>query len=461
MRDTSYVQFHGVECILIEENENINLLLKDPNDIAKIRPYLEDHNFFLNYEGTIGFQSTAFIERMSFDTNHIIRLLPRYIVNRYHINSFNGFELTGEVIDDFFSPSRYFYDQKKNTTKSSVDLVYNKKIAESWEIKFENHSVCIILSFGDILQKGIASDLMLHAKLTVEFENTSDLAYLYRLYRMVIRFLQIIRYDTKCGKLQINLFYTKDGRKSYNGYLRDFSIDEEQFLPANYKLEYEGFKPYIQKFLQFAADNTDYTFHHYPSKGIRFRGRDYSAVDYMNIFAAFESECHLKKELYEKVDTTKIQSIKDCIISQLNAYPTEVLTTQELNFLNNAKDRILQLGTQFGQTKKIINAYEVLHNALDGSIKNIFYLPEFRLKGPLREKKLKEIANFLTEKRGAIAHGRFSSMFSDTDAQKIRFLEILTYAQMLKRVGLKDSDVERVIGAVFHCNYILFNEQFR
>lgn len=113
MRDTSYVQFHGVECILTEENENINLLLKDPNDIAKIRPYLEDHNFFLNYEGTIGFQSTAFIERMSFDINHIIRLLPRYIVNRYHINSFNGFELTGEVIDDFFSPSRYFYDQKR------------------------------------------------------------------------------------------------------------------------------------------------------------------------------------------------------------------------------------------------------------------------------------------------------------------------------------------------------------
>ena len=57
MRDTSYVQFHGVDCILIEENENISLLLKDPNDITQIRPYLEDHNFFLNYEGTIGFQS--------------------------------------------------------------------------------------------------------------------------------------------------------------------------------------------------------------------------------------------------------------------------------------------------------------------------------------------------------------------------------------------------------------------
>ena len=91
----------------------------------------------------------------------------------------------------------------------------------------------------------------------------------------------------------------------------------------------------------------------------------------------------------------------------------------------------------------------------------LHYLPELRLKGPLREKNLKEIANFLTEKRGAIAHGRFSSMFSDTDAQKIRFLEILTYAQMLKRVGLDDSDIERIIGAVFNCNYILFNEQFR
>ena len=73
-------------------------------------------------------------------------------------------------------------------------------------------------------------------------------------------------------------------------------------------------------------------------------------------------------------------------------------------------------------------------------------------------KELKKIANFLVKERGKIAHGGFSGAFSDVDAQKIRFLEIITYAQLLKRIGLKETDIERVIGAVFGCNYILFNE---
>ena len=46
------------------------------------------------------------------------------------------------------------------------------------------------------------------------------------------------------------------------------------------------------------------------------------------------------------------------------------------------------------------------------------------------------------------------------DAQKIHFLEIITYAQLLKRVGLEDTDIERIVGAVFGCNYVLFQEQY-
>ena len=86
-------------------------------------------------------------------------------------------------------------------------------------------------------------------------------------------------------------------------------------------------------------------------------------------------------------------------------------------------------------------------------------MPEFKLKGSLQEKEIKKIAIFLAGQRGSVAHGGFTSMFSDVDAQKIRFLEILTYAQMLKRVGLGDLDIERIIGAVFYCHYILSQEQ--
>ena len=82
------------------------------------------------------------------------------------------------------------------------------------------------------------------------------------------------------------------------------------------------------------------------------------------------------------------------------------------------------------------------------------------MEGSLQDTDLKKIATFLAGQRGAVAHGGFSGTFSDLDAQKIRFLEILTYAQFLKRVGLGDADIERVIGALFGCNFVLFKEKY-
>ena len=79
----------------------------------------------------------------------------------------------------------------------------------------------------------------------------------------------------------------------------------------------------------------------------------------------------------------------------------------------------------------------------------------------MTSRNLDEVVEFLVGQRGAIAHGRFSGVFSDIDAQKIHFLEILTYAQLLKRVGLNDEEIERVIGIVFGCNYVVFREKYQ
>lgn len=461
MKEVSHIVFHNANCILIEEDDCISLLLKNQDDINNIRPHLKEQKFMLCYKGSSGFNSMAFIERMDFEVNYSIKLFPQYMINGCHTKSFSGFEFTGEAVDDFFSPSGFFFNRLKDGSRTSVNVIYGAETADSWTINFERTSVIIKLSFGDILQKGIASDLMLHSKLTIEFESTSDVQYIYRLYHVIIRFLKMIRYDVNNGKVKVGLFEKKSDKKSYNGYLRDMCTEQGQFYRGNHDVEYRYYKSYIQSFFQFAANNKEYTFYHYPIGGIRFFGRHYSAVDYMNIFSAFESECHANRDLYEKVDASRVQDIKEKIVSQIESYPKESVKSEERDFLNNAKDRIMQLGTQFGQNNKIVNAYHVLHNALDGSVENIFYLSEFRQEGPLIDEKLKAVASFLSKQRGAVAHGGFIREFSDLDAQKIRFLEILTYAQMLKRIGLKDADIERVIGAIFKCNYVLLQEEFR
>ncbi len=98
--------------------------------------------------------------------------------------------------------------------------------------------------------------------------------------------------------------------------------------------------------------------------------------------------------------------------------------------------------------------------SLDSSIVNIFFLPELRRNGHLCDNDINEIAKVLSEQRGKIAHGSGYGSFSDLDARRIVFLEILTYAMMLNRMGLADLDIERVIGVVFTCNFVVFEEQF-
>ena len=458
MKEIGYITLWNVDCVFYVENNYIIIIPKDKNDIKHINSHINDSNFTIEYKTTVGI-STAFIERVEFGMNNAIILFPKYIFNRCHDNLFSGLKIVGEIIDDFFSPSQYFYDRRKAGAEMNADLIYHSEVADEWTILFENTPITVTLSYGDILCKGTGSDLMLHSKLTVTFEQTADTQYVYRVYSSIVRFLKLIRYDTKCGKLQIDLFCEDQEKKSYNGYLHDFCTDD-RFCIAAHDVKYGCYKPYIRDFLQFAANNPKYTFYHYPTDGIRYRGRHYSAVDFLNIFSAFEAECHANPELYENADTTRIQSIKDSLVSMIDEYPSTDLSNDEKTFISNARDNLLKQGTEFGQRKKIKIAYNVLKKALESSIENIFFLSEFCCTGNLTNQKLNEVAEFLTGQRGAIAYGRFSSYFSDVDAQKIHFLEILTYAQMLKRVGLVDEDIERVVGVLFGCNYVFFQEKY-
>lgn len=228
MKETGYINLWDVECI-----------------------------FIIKYNPTVGC-ATAFIERVEFGISQVIKLFPKYTIERCHKDVFSGFEITGEALDDFFSPAQYFYDRLKEETESNVDFIYHSEVVDKWSITFENKPVTVTLSYGDILHWGIGSDLMLHPKLTIAFEQTTDTQYVYRVYSFIVRFLQIVRYDIKCGKLRIDLFYEEQGKMSYNGHLYDLCIDQDRFCISANEVEYGCYKTYIQRFLQFVAGNLQY-----------------------------------------------------------------------------------------------------------------------------------------------------------------------------------------------------------
>lgn len=128
MRDTGQINLWDEEGIFAEEEDSIAIFLLDSEKIKNIRQHFDDKDFLIAYEGNIGHKSVAFIERVSFEFGSVVRIYPKYLVKGYHVEMFTGFDVTGDVVDDFFSPSRYFFERAKSNVKSEVDLVYNRKL---------------------------------------------------------------------------------------------------------------------------------------------------------------------------------------------------------------------------------------------------------------------------------------------------------------------------------------------
>ena len=454
-----HLKFHDVDSILVEDNNSMFILPKTKSDISRLRPYFFDRDFLLNYDNGFKMKSFAFIERMELINLSQIQLYPQFIVHDSHKSKYTHFEITGDAIDDFFSPSKYFFKLAKTEEKSDFECLYHSVYVEEWVIKFEGHRVKVFLSFGDILRRGIASDLKLHSRLTVRFSRTGDVQFIYRLYSLIIRFLKIIRFEVNCGSFSVELYDGVNENRSYNGWLHDYSLQNVKFHRSLNDIDYMCYRPYVQRFLQFAADNPDYSFNHYPSDGARFLGCHYSSLDFISIFSAFEKECSSNPKLFEKIDASDMNCVREKLLNLIDGNDSLVRNDDEKAFVDQAKDRIKQLGTQYGQKQKIINAYQVMKKSLDNSTEYIFILPEFRRRGHLADEDINTISKTLSEQRGKIAHGSDFDGFSDMDARRIKFLEILTYAMMLKRLGLDDPDIERIIGVVFSCNYFFQNQR--
>lgn len=117
MVDTGYVTVWDTECIIVEESDGLYLIPKEKDDVKRIRPHFDDQNFVLRYSGGIGFDSVAFVDRIQHQMNHTIRIFPKYIINRCHVESFSGFEMTGEAIDDFLVPFVIFMIVQRQTRR--------------------------------------------------------------------------------------------------------------------------------------------------------------------------------------------------------------------------------------------------------------------------------------------------------------------------------------------------------
>lgn len=451
MYRVGYVTFHDVDCVYTIDIDGIRLVPVQEENIRKLNTHFDDQNFLFYYTDRIEKNCIAHIDRVEMSADYSIHLIPKYILRLFNDNPISSMQITGPSIDEVFHPAGYYYTKHEAGEKNGTDLTREIEIADQWKISIGDKVVEISLQYGGILHRGIASDMMLHPKLFVTFPPTTDCQFLFKIYSVIIRFMQLLQYNSNCGKCKV---YLRGNDPEYNsGYLFDWAFINEKRSFYN-EVKYRYLQPYIGNILQFSADNTNISLDFLPNADYRWNRTDYSPQVLTSLFAAFESEYKANIRSYETEPAEDFSSLKKEIVQKIKECASSSMTDSEKEFLSRAENTIQNLGNQAGQSKKVKNVLRVLNNAFHSSAEHLFVRGKIGTKNGFNEEEINRISKELVGLRALVSHEYSLSAFDDLQAEYIHFLEILVHAQMLKRAGIDDSGIELIIGIVFHCNFI-------
>lgn len=437
--ELNYIKFQDIDCVYYRKDNSMVLIPKEEKESFNFFDIIKMKNFKIEFTSTIYRSSYAFVKDVSFIGDRAILFNILYYALLIQNEAMNEIQLTGDEIDMIFNPASYFFQEADNFKRNPVDLIYGKHIGEEYNIKYKGERISIVLSYGDIFERGIASELKLHAKLSVLFEESNNIEKVHDLVTIVMKFIQLVGHQLKINFKPITIFGKIDGRRQRLGtyHNQPYQLEKINAFPV---IQYDYFKPYIKQLFQFIADN-NINLNFYP-KDIN-ESFSYDIERFLAIFASFENECKKNSDLYEKTVDNSSMLIKKDLLDVINKLgDNDQICDDDRKFLELATSRIAQLGTQFGQRKKIVNAYEQNINILEDSIEFIFPTGF----------KVEKVASSLAELRNKIVHSNFHTIFDREEINIIRFLEILTYVMLFKRIGIEDRGIDILIGVVFGCN---------
>lgn len=237
-----YAKFKEIDCVFYEEKDAIRLI--STNQSTNLVKYINERDLIFTYNRGVH-KCTALIKKVDMTCDHnTIRLVPKYIYETIgDFKAIHGFNMVGDSLDDFFNPANYYLLKHRNGEKIG-NLVYEKENVDVWKIKFEDIDISISLSYGEILNKGRHSDMMLHPKLNINFsKDTNDFNFIYRAYRVVVKFLQLVRYDLDIGWYSMSLI--DDGGYECGKFYEIDTPYTKSYTSHQMELNYITYKPFI------------------------------------------------------------------------------------------------------------------------------------------------------------------------------------------------------------------------
>lgn len=436
------VNINNINCVMTIEGNEVLILPFDRTDSFNLYQHFNKlkTNFKIHYEHPVFKKSFVNVKRIISWDIPLIKLLIEYKIFCLEDDIINSFEISGDQLDWFFNPLEYYFRIKTNNGKMPEDLLYNSEIIKRYSFIFENQEITIEISYGEILKKGVFSDLQIHAKLKVNFKDSNDFDFIYRVYLIIVRFVNIVSYQINFNHKRVEfLGKSKSSDQSHKGYLnvKNYNLTTPDNHVSNLLRTWD---PYIEPLLNLLVKDNNISIQHLPhDRNSLYKTR---ITRFSSIFAAFEVEF---KKLYKDVtfsDSIEISKIKNTFVKKLKDNLSKTQNANEKWFLNEVKNRVDQIGTSFGQRAKIKYAYE----------QNIEIFKDSFSFSEQKGFKFDQTMDKVNKLRGLIFHENYVPNDIDDYEKPILFIEILTMILFLRRLNMNSYEIEKVIGNIFMDN---------
>ncbi|MEG8977332.1 hypothetical protein U8Y98_11525 [Priestia megaterium] len=348
--------------------------------------------------------------------------------------------ITSDALNFYVNPAEYFYDLKVEGNYKELDLLYQSKDIYEFNFNFEGVNIISKFMIGDILYRGIASDMKLNSKLELSFDPTNDREFIIRLQNAVKKCFKFAIYNDEIEFNNIELISNSKKRSKCGRIILRQHKGNVNYKLISFKSNYYYLKDYLGSFFELIAnDNNLYSAHLKNTSTEYFNSTEKRLT---NIFAAFETEYKKLPEKVRACDTTSVEPFRQQVLSTLSGIQTN--NHEEKQFLNDLISRTKGLGKEYGARKKILNAISHVEDCISSSLKT------YQIDEKARNKLSQEICKL----RNKIVHNNYEGVIDDQ--RGINLMEWITYAMLLKRVGIPSDKIEYILGRVFQSNLLGF-----
>lgn len=442
VKDMGYLDYFGIRCVYIQDG--MNYILMPTDEKSNIMRHGMEKNYLISFSTELAPNSVISVKQQIGSNINSICLELNYILKSHTAEKFSGFVMVGNEIDQFFSPLEFYFRKHMKHETSQSDLLYDEEKIMQYSFTCDGKKVDVELVYGNLLREGIKSDLVLHPQLIVTFEETRDTDFIYHVSNAIVTMLQFVHRKQAYNLKNLQLFRSTDKGISFCGYMFSslYQVDLRPSARIDASFVYYGEK--LGELLSIIASEPEFSIKHLNKEwSDEF---SYSAERLGAVSSAFEYE-YKKNAVYPQNSEIDAPVTRTAIVDFISNM--EIKESGATKFLELAKSQISGLGKRPGLRQQIINAYKENSRAMDSSINNLLH----RHKGSVED-----AASTFAKLRGKVLHNEMGYEFDDKESECIRFVSILQFVMVLKRVQYSDAAIEKIIGRAFMCNNSFFDE---